>query len=157
MPGGSVSVMNLGEMFGKAFQRRQEDPQGDRLRRPRAVDGRGGDKLLDQEQVAAETVRAVEENGIVFLDEIGKICARDGRASADIPRGACSAICCADRGDDSLDKYGPVKTDHVLFIASGAFHITTRPISCPNSRAVCRSASEQARSGTRADPDGDQG
>jgi ATP-dependent HslUV protease ATP-binding subunit HslU len=82
------------------------------------------DKLLDQDQLVQEAIRAVENNGIVFLDEIDKICARDGRAGADVSReGVQRDLLPLIEGTTVSTKHGAVKTDHVLFIASGAFHI----------------------------------
>ncbi|WP_333825862.1 ATP-dependent protease ATPase subunit HslU [Pinisolibacter sp.] len=126
MQGGSIGVMNLGEMFGKAFGGMKK------TRKVLIADSydlllaEESDKLVDQEQVTAEAVRAVEENGIVFLDEIDKICARDGRAGADVSReGVQRDLLPLIEGTTVSTKYGPVKTDHVLFIASGAFHVAT--------------------------------
>jgi len=126
MPGGTVGVMNLGEMFGKAFGGQKK------TRKVLVADsydlliGEESEKLLDQDQVVSEAVRAVEENGIVFLDEIDKICAREGRGGADVSReGVQRDLLPLIEGTTVSTKYGPVKTDHVLFIASGAFHVAT--------------------------------
>jgi ATP-dependent HslUV protease ATP-binding subunit HslU len=82
------------------------------------------DKLLDQDQVVQEAIEAVEDNGIIFLDEIDKICARSERQGADVSReGVQRDLLPLLEGTTVSTKYGPVKTDHVLFIASGAFHI----------------------------------
>jgi ATP-dependent HslUV protease ATP-binding subunit HslU len=84
------------------------------------------DKLLDQDQMVHDAVRSVENDGIVFLDEIDKICARSdtgGRVGADVSReGVQRDLLPLIEGTTVSTKYGPVKTDHVLFIASGAFH-----------------------------------
>jgi ATP-dependent HslUV protease ATP-binding subunit HslU len=81
------------------------------------------DKLLDQEQLTAEAIHVVENAGIVFLDEIDKICARDGR-SGDVSReGVQRDLLPLIEGTTVATKHGPVKTDHILFIASGAFHV----------------------------------
>jgi len=126
MPGGSVGVMNLGEMFGKAFGGAKKTRKVTVADAHVPLMAEESDKLLDQEQVTAEAVRAVEENGIVFLDEIDKICARDGRAGADVSReGVQRDLLPLIEGTTVSTKYGPVKTDHVLFIASGAFHVAT--------------------------------
>ncbi len=83
------------------------------------------DRLLDQEQLVQESIRAVENNGIVFLDELDKICARDGRMGADVSReGVQRDLLPLIEGTTVSTKHGPVKTDHILFIASGAFHIS---------------------------------
>jgi ATP-dependent HslUV protease ATP-binding subunit HslU len=83
------------------------------------------DKLLDQEQLVQEAIRAVENNGIVFLDEIDKICAREGRTGGDVSReGVQRDLLPLIEGTTVSTKHGPVKTDHILFIASGAFHVS---------------------------------
>ena len=85
---------------------------------------RRSDKLLDNEQVIQEAIKSVENNGIVFLDEIDKICARSERIGADVSReGVQRDLLPLIEGTTVGTKYGPVKTDHVLFIASGAFHV----------------------------------
>jgi ATP-dependent HslUV protease ATP-binding subunit HslU len=125
MPGATIGVMNLGDMLGKAFGGAKK------TRRITVADSydvliaEESDKLLDQDQLVQEAIRAVEENGIVFIDEIDKICARDGRG-ADVSReGVQRDLLPLIEGTTVATKYGPVKTDHVLFIASGAFHIAT--------------------------------
>ena len=83
------------------------------------------DKLLDNEQLVQESIKAVEQNGIVFLDEIDKICTREGRMGGDVSReGVQRDLLPLIEGTTVNTKHGPVKTDHVLFIASGAFHIS---------------------------------
>ena len=80
--------------------------------------------MLDQDQLVQEAIRAVENNGIVFLDEVDKICARDGRQGADVSReGVQRDLLPLIEGTTVSTKHGSVKTDHILFIASGAFHI----------------------------------
>jgi ATP-dependent HslUV protease ATP-binding subunit HslU len=83
------------------------------------------DRLLDQDALVREAIRSVENNGIVFLDEIDKICAREGvRVGGDVSReGVQRDLLPLLEGTTVATKYGPVKTDHVLFIASGAFHV----------------------------------
>ena len=83
------------------------------------------DKLLDQEQLVQEAIKAVEQNGIVFLDEIDKITARDGRVGGDVSReGVQRDLLPLIEGTTVSTKHGAVKTDHILFIASGAFHVS---------------------------------
>ncbi len=83
------------------------------------------DKLLDQEQLVQEAIHSVENNGIVFLDEIDKICARDGRVGGDVSReGVQRDLLPLIEGTTVSTKHGAVKTDHILFIASGAFHVS---------------------------------
>ncbi len=124
MPGGSASVINLGEIMGKAFGQRT------RTRRMTVADAHQvllaeeSDKLLGQEKIIAEAIDSVENNGIVFLDEVDKICARSERAGADVSReGVQRDLLPLIEGTTVSTKHGPVKTDHILFIASGAFHI----------------------------------
>ena len=83
------------------------------------------EKLLDQDQVVQEAIRDVEDNGIVFLDEIDKICARENRGGADVSReGVQRDLLPLIEGTTVSTKHGAVKTDHILFIASGAFHVS---------------------------------
>jgi ATP-dependent HslUV protease ATP-binding subunit HslU len=126
MPGASMGMINLNEMLGKAF--------GQRTKRRRMTVGESydllvaeeSDKLLDQEQVVAEAVRNAEQNGIVFLDEIDKIAGRSERvAGADVSReGVQRDLLPLIEGTTVATKHGPVKSDHILFIASGAFHFS---------------------------------
>ncbi|OAI27615.1 ATP-dependent protease ATP-binding subunit HslU [Methylosinus sp. R-45379] len=124
MPGASVSAFSIGDIFGKAFQGRPK-------RRKMAVKEAHGpllaeesDKLIDQEESVREAISEVENNGIVFLDEMDKICAREGRGGADVSReGVQRDLLPLIEGTTVATKHGPVKTDHVLFIASGAFHV----------------------------------
>jgi ATP-dependent HslUV protease ATP-binding subunit HslU len=127
MPGGQIGMINLGDMFGKAFGGRTK---------PRRVLVRDSydvliaeesDKLIDSEQIVQDAIRAVEDNGIVFLDEIDKICSRSeqGRMVGDVSReGVQRDLLPLIEGTTVTTKHGPVKTDHVLFIASGAFHVS---------------------------------
>ena len=126
MPGASIGVMNIGDMLGKALGGQKK------LRRILVKDSydvlmaEESDKLLDQDALVREAIAAVEENGIVFLDEIDKICAREGRVGGDVSReGVQRDLLPLIEGTTVATKYGPVKTDHVLFIASGAFHVAT--------------------------------
>jgi ATP-dependent HslUV protease ATP-binding subunit HslU len=122
-PGG-MGMLNLSEMFGKAFGQRTV------RRKLRVADSyellvtEEADKMLDQEAVTREAIRAVEQDGIVFIDEIDKVCARADAKGADISReGVQRDLLPLIEGTTVSTKHGPVKTDHVLFIASGAFHI----------------------------------
>jgi ATP-dependent HslUV protease ATP-binding subunit HslU len=125
MPGGGqVGMINLNDMLSKAF--------GQRSRRRRLTVSESytvlmaeeSDRLLDQEKVTHVAIQSVEQDGIVFLDEIDKICARSERHGADVSReGVQRDLLPLIEGTTVSTKYGPVKTDHILFIASGAFHL----------------------------------
>ena len=124
MPGSSASVVNLSDMLGKAFGGRTKQRKTSVKASHDILLAEESDKLLDQEQIVAEAIDAVENNGIVFLDEIDKICARSERAGADVSReGVQRDLLPLIEGTTVSTRHGPVKTDHVLFIASGAFHI----------------------------------
>lgn len=125
-PGGSIGAINISDMLGKAFGQRMK------TRRITVADSHDiliaeeSDKLIDTDQIVAEAVRAVENDGIVFLDEIDKICSRaeGGRSGADVSReGVQRDLLPLIEGTTVATKHGPVKTDHILFIASGAFHV----------------------------------
>ncbi|MDF1854940.1 ATP-dependent protease ATPase subunit HslU [Pseudooceanicola sp.] len=122
--GGQMGMMNLGDLFGKAFGGRTTTK---RLRVRDSYDvliSEEADKLLDDEQVKIAALKAVEENGIVFLDEIDKVCARADVRGGDVSReGVQRDLLPLIEGTTVSTKHGPVKTDHILFIASGAFHI----------------------------------
>ncbi len=126
MPGASMGAINISDMLGKAFGGRTKP------RRVTVADSYAvliqeeGDKLIDSDQITSEAIRAVENNGIVFLDEIDKICSRsdNARGGADVSReGVQRDLLPLIEGTTVATKHGPVKTDHVLFIASGAFHV----------------------------------
>jgi len=124
MPGGgSVSAFSLGDIFGKAMNRGKprkltvKEAHGPLL-------AEESDKLIDQEASTREAIHEVENNGIVFIDEMDKICAREGRSGADVSReGVQRDLLPLIEGTTVSTKHGSVKTDHVLFIASGAFHV----------------------------------
>ncbi len=123
MPGAQMGMVNLGDIFGKAFGERTKK------RRMRIAESYGilleeeADKLLDQEQVKREALEAVEQNGIVFLDEIDKISRNQERHGADVSReGVQRDLLPLIEGTSVATKHGTVRTDHILFIASGAFH-----------------------------------
>ena len=124
MPGGQMGMMNLNDMLGKAFGGRTKTrnlPVSDALD---VLIQEESDKLLDQDTVVAEAITAVEQNGIVFLDEIDKITARSDRMGADVSReGVQRDLLPLIEGTQVATKHGTVKTDHILFIASGAFHL----------------------------------
>ncbi len=124
VPGAQMGMINLNEVLGKAF--------GGRTRRRRMTVAESyevlvaeeADKLLDEEKIVREAIDNVEQNGIVFLDEIDKICARAERVGADVSReGVQRDLLPLIEGTTVATKHGTVRTDHILFIASGAFHL----------------------------------
>lgn len=125
MGGGQMGMINLGDMLGKAM--------GGRTKRVRTTVAEAyhplldeeADKLLDEDAIVREAVRATEEDGIVFLDEIDKVAAKSGRGGADVSReGVQRDLLPLIEGTTVTTKRGAVKTDHILFIASGAFHVS---------------------------------
>ncbi len=123
-PGGGMGALNLGDIFGKALGGRKRRRRLSVAASYELLITEEADKLLDQEAVTREAIEAVEQNGIVFLDEIDKVCARAETRGADVSReGVQRDLLPLIEGTTVSTKHGPVKTDHVLFIASGAFHI----------------------------------
>jgi ATP-dependent HslUV protease ATP-binding subunit HslU len=125
MPGAQMGAISIGDIFGKL------GGKGTKTRRVTVEESHEillneeSDKLLDSDQVVQEAIRAVEQNGIVFLDEIDKIAGREGRTGADVSReGVQRDLLPLIEGTTVSTKHGSVKTDHILFIASGAFHLT---------------------------------
>ena len=124
MPGAQMGAINIGDIFGKMGGRTK-------TRRVTVAESHEiliaeeSDKLLDQDQLVLEAIKSVEQNGIVFLDEIDKITARDGRVGGDVSReGVQRDLLPLIEGTTVSTKHGAVKTDHILFIASGAFHLS---------------------------------
>ncbi|MEM7041782.1 MAG: ATP-dependent protease ATPase subunit HslU [Pseudomonadota bacterium] len=123
MPGAQMGMLNLSDMFGKAFG------QQTKKRKMKIADSYAilieeeQDKLLDQEQVKREAIQSVEQDGIVFIDEIDKISAREDRGGADVSReGVQRDLLPLIEGTSVTTKHGAIRTEHILFIASGAFH-----------------------------------
>ncbi len=124
MPGGSVGMLNLGEMMGKAFGGRTRTHKTTVAGAYAPLLAEESDKLVDQEALTLEAVELAENSGIVFLDEIDKVASRADRAGADVSReGVQRDLLPLIEGTTVSTKHGPVKTDHILFIASGAFHV----------------------------------
>jgi ATP-dependent HslUV protease ATP-binding subunit HslU len=124
MPGASVGVMNVSDLLGKAFGGQTKTKRTTVSESYEFLINEESDKLLDEDKIIQEAVSLVENSGIVFLDEIDKICAREGRAGADVSReGVQRDLLPLIEGTVVSTKHGPVKTDHILFIASGAFHV----------------------------------
>jgi ATP-dependent HslUV protease ATP-binding subunit HslU len=123
MPGAQMGAISIGDIFGKMGGRTKtrkltvEDSH-------ELLVNEESDKLLDNDSLTQESINAVENNGIVFLDEIDKICVRDGARTGDVSReGVQRDLLPLIEGTTVSTKHGAVKTDHILFIASGAFHI----------------------------------
>jgi ATP-dependent HslUV protease ATP-binding subunit HslU len=116
MPGAQIGMVNIGDMLGKAF--------GQKAKTRRLTVAEEADKLLDNDQILRDAIETVEQNGIVFIDEIDKICARsEFRGGGDVSReGVQRDLLPLIEGTTVATKHGSVKTDHILFIASGAFH-----------------------------------
>jgi ATP-dependent HslUV protease ATP-binding subunit HslU len=125
LPGASVGAINLSDMFGKAFGGRTKTRRTTVREAYEPLVAEESDKLLDQDALVQEAIGQVENNGIVFLDEIDKIAGREGRVGADVSReGVQRDLLPLIEGTTVSTKHGPVKTDHILFIASGAFHVS---------------------------------
>jgi ATP-dependent HslUV protease ATP-binding subunit HslU len=125
MPGAQMGAINIGDIFGKLGGNRTKTRRVTVQESHDILVAEESDKLLDQEAVVAEAIKAVEQNGIVFLDEIDKIAGREGRSGADVSReGVQRDLLPLIEGTTVSTKHGAVKTDHILFIASGAFHIS---------------------------------
>ena len=123
-PGQSMGMMNLGDLFGKAMGGRTTRRKMTVAESYDLLVGEEADKLLDDEIVTRKALSEVQENGIVFLDEIDKVCARKNASGADVSReGVQRDLLPLIEGTTVSTKHGPVKTDHILFIASGAFHV----------------------------------
>jgi ATP-dependent HslUV protease ATP-binding subunit HslU len=125
MPGGSASIINITEMMGKAFGSRTKPRRVTVAQAHEILMAEESEKLLDHDKILQEAIDIVENNGIVFLDEIDKIASSGGRGGADVSReGVQRDLLPLIEGTTVSTKHGPVKTDHILFIASGAFHVS---------------------------------
>jgi ATP-dependent HslUV protease ATP-binding subunit HslU len=123
-PGASIGMIDLGEMMSKAFGQRTKSRRTTVAAAWTPLIAEESDKLLDQDALIQEAVQLAETAGIVFLDEIDKVASRAERGGADVSReGVQRDLLPLIEGTTVSTKYGPVKSDHVLFIASGAFHV----------------------------------
>ena len=124
MPGAQMGMINLNDMLGGAFGQRAKPKRVTVSESYGLLIAEESDKLLDEDQIVREAMSVVENDGIVFLDEIDKITARSDRHGADVSReGVQRDLLPLIEGTTVATKHGTVKTDHVLFIASGAFHL----------------------------------
>jgi ATP-dependent HslUV protease ATP-binding subunit HslU len=124
MPGAQMGAISIGDIFGKLGGRSKTRRVTVREAHEPLINEES-DKLFDQDQLVQEAIKSVENNGIVFLDEIDKITARDGRVGGDVSReGVQRDLLPLIEGTTVSTKHGSVKTDHILFIASGAFHVS---------------------------------
>ena len=125
MPGAQMGAISIGDIFGKLGSGRTKTRRVTVKESYELLINEESDKLLDQDRLVQDAIKSVENNGIVFLDEIDKICAREGRSGADVSReGVQRDLLPLIEGTTVSTKHGTVKTDHILFIASGAFHIS---------------------------------
>ena len=125
LPGAQMGAISIGDIFGKLGGGRTKMRRVTVKESHELLVNEESDKLLDQDRLVQEAIKAVENNGIVFLDEIDKICARDGRIGGDVSReGVQRDLLPLIEGTTVSTKHGSVKTDHILFIASGAFHLS---------------------------------
>ena len=123
MPGAQMGMLNLNDIFGKAFGSRTKAKRMTVEESYTILVAEESDKLLDQDKVVGDAIANVEQNGIVFLDEIDKITARSDRMGADVSReGVQRDLLPLIEGTQVSTKHGQVRTDHILFVASGAFH-----------------------------------
>jgi ATP-dependent HslUV protease ATP-binding subunit HslU len=123
-PGAQMGMLNLSDMFGKAFGGRTKTHKTTVGAAWTPLIAEESEKLLDQEALTQEALELAENQGIVFIDEIDKVASRSDRAGADVSReGVQRDLLPLIEGTTVSTKYGPVKTDHILFIASGAFHV----------------------------------
>ena len=124
-PGASVGMIDLSDMMSKAFGQKTKSRHTTIAQAWAPLIAEESDKLLDQDALTREAVELAENAGIVFIDEIDKVASRSDRAGADISReGVQRDLLPLIEGTTVSTKYGPVKSDHVLFIASGAFHVS---------------------------------
>ncbi|MGN7437268.1 MAG: ATP-dependent protease ATPase subunit HslU [Alcanivorax sp.] len=123
MPGASMGMVNIGDMFGKAFGERRKRKRMTVMESYDVLIAEESDKLLDEDRIVTDALELVQQNGIVFIDEIDKIAARQDVRGGDVSReGVQRDLLPLIEGTTVTTKHGPVKTDHMLFIASGAFH-----------------------------------
>src|SRR4029453_1318173 len=132
MPGAQMGAISIGDIFGKMGGGRTKTRRVTVAESHDILINEESDKLLDNDQLVLESIKAVEQNGIVFLDEIDKIAGREGRVGADVSReGVQRDLLPLIEGTTVSPKHGPVKTDHILCVASGASHFSKPPALLP--------------------------
>ena len=125
MPGGNVGMVNLGDILGKSMGGRKGKKKKMTVKESHGIlVAQESDKMIEEDKIVKEAKKATEENGIVFLDEIDKVSARSDRVGGDVSReGVQRDLLPLIEGTTVSTKHGPIKTDHILFIASGAFQL----------------------------------
>ena len=125
MPGGSMGMINLGELFGKGFGQKKEKRKLTVKESHEILLDEESDKLIDTDKLIKRAISNVENAGIVFIDEIDKICGKTSGTSGEVSReGVQRDLLPLIEGSTVSTKYGSIKTDHILFVASGAFHVS---------------------------------
>ncbi len=125
MPGGNVGMVNLGDILGKSMGNKKGKKKKMTVKESHGIlVAQESDKMIEEDKIVKEAKKATEENGIVFLDEIDKVSARSDRVGGDVSReGVQRDLLPLIEGTTVSTKHGPIKTDHILFIASGAFQL----------------------------------
>ena len=125
MPGGTMGMINLGDILGKGFGNTKEKRKLSVKESYEILLDEESEKLIDNDSLIKKAIRNVEDDGIVFIDEIDKICGKNSGSSAEVSReGVQRDLLPLIEGSTVSTKYGSLKTDHILFIASGAFHLS---------------------------------
>jgi ATP-dependent HslUV protease ATP-binding subunit HslU len=125
MPGGSMGMINLGDLFGKGFGQKKEKRKLSVKESHEILLDEESEKLIDNDNLIKRSISNVENDGIVFIDEIDKICGKNSGTSGEVSReGVQRDLLPLIEGSTVTTKYGSIKTDHILFIASGAFHLS---------------------------------
>jgi ATP-dependent HslUV protease ATP-binding subunit HslU len=125
MPGGNIGMVNLGDILGKSMGNKKDKKKKMKVKESHEIlVAQESDKMIEEDKIIKEAKKATEENGIVFLDEIDKVSARSDRVGGDVSReGVQRDLLPLIEGTTVSTKHGPIKTDHILFIASGAFQL----------------------------------
>ena len=125
MPGGNVGMVNLGDILGKSMGNKKDKKRKMSVKESHEIlIAQESDKMIEEDKIIKEAKKATEENGIVFLDEIDKVSARSDRVGGDVSReGVQRDLLPLIEGTTVSTKHGPIKTDHILFVASGAFQL----------------------------------